>query len=99
MTNCFQVCFNFAFNFNLPRYSQRHGEGGQKCEPCSRGRVRRRGEAVQVDPIKPTLKAPGSERLKLKCDEPLSKFAFKFNWRRYKVVFVTGRGELAGSTG
>jgi hypothetical protein len=26
----------------------------------------RRGRAVQVDPIKPVLKAPGSERLKLK---------------------------------
>ena len=41
------------------------------------------GRAVQVDPIKPTLKAPGSGRLKLKCDEPLSNFAFKFNLRRY----------------
>ena len=38
---------------------------------------------MQVDPMKPTLKAPGSERLKLKCDEPLSNFAFKFNLRRY----------------
>ena len=38
---------------------------------------------MQVDPIKPTLKAPGTERLKLKCDEPLSNFAFKFNLRRY----------------
>ena len=39
------------------------------------------GRAVQVDPIKPTLKAPG--RLELKCDEPLSNFAFNFNPRRY----------------
>jgi len=39
--------------------------------------------AVQVDPIKPTLKAPGTKRLKLKHDEPLSNFAFKFNLRRY----------------
>jgi len=38
---------------------------------------------VQVDPIKPTLKAPGTKHLKLKYDEPLSKFAFKFNLRRY----------------
>jgi hypothetical protein len=31
------------------------------------------GRAVQVDPIKPTLKAPGTKRLKLKCDELLQK--------------------------
>jgi hypothetical protein len=42
-----------------------------------------RGRAVQVDPIKPTLKAPGIKLLKLKCDKPLSNFAFKFNSRRY----------------
>jgi len=41
---------------------------------------------VQVDPIKPTLKAPGTERLKLKCDEPLLNFAFNFNLRRYDWV-------------
>jgi hypothetical protein len=35
------------------------------------------GRAVQIDPIKPTLKAPSTKRLKLKCNEPLSKFAFK----------------------
>jgi hypothetical protein len=44
------------------------------------------GRAMQVDPIKPTLKAPGTERLKLHYDELLSKFAFKFNMRRYIVV-------------
>jgi hypothetical protein len=38
---------------------------------------------VQVDPIKPTLKAPGTKRLKLKHDEVLSKCAFKINLRRY----------------
>jgi len=41
---------------------------------------------VQVDPVKPTLKAPGTKRLKPKYDEPLSKFAFKFNLRRYNEV-------------
>jgi hypothetical protein len=41
------------------------------------------GEAVQVDPIKPKLKPPGTERLKLKCDDPLSNFGFKFNLRCY----------------
>jgi hypothetical protein len=42
-----------------------------------------RGRAEQVDPIKPALKAPGTERLKPKCDKPLSKFAFNLNLRRY----------------
>ena len=41
---------------------------------------------MQVDPIKPTLKAPGTERLKLKYDEPPSNFAFKFNLRRYTEI-------------
>jgi hypothetical protein len=38
---------------------------------------------VQVDPIKPASKAPGTKRLKPKYDDPLSNFAFKFNLRRY----------------
>jgi hypothetical protein len=38
---------------------------------------------VQVAPIKPTLKAAGTKRLKLKCDQPLSNFAFNFNVRHY----------------
>jgi len=38
---------------------------------------------VQVDPIKPAFKAPGSMLLKLRYDGPLSNFAFKFNLRRY----------------
>ena len=38
---------------------------------------------MQVDPIKTTLKAPGTERLKLKYEELLSNFGFKFNLRRY----------------
>jgi hypothetical protein len=29
------------------------------------------------------LKPPGTERLKLNCDDPLSKFAFDFDLRRY----------------
>jgi len=38
---------------------------------------------VQVDPIKPTLKPPGTERLKLNCEILLSTSDFKFNLRRY----------------
>jgi len=44
---------------------------------------------VQVDPMKPTLKAPRPKRPKLQCNILLSTFAFKFNLRRYnKVVAV-----------
>ena len=42
-----------------------------------------RRRAVQVDPIKPTLKPPGYMLLKLRYDGPISNFAFNFNWRRY----------------
>jgi hypothetical protein len=41
------------------------------------------GRAVRIDPIKPTSKAPGTKRLKLKYDKVLSSLAFKFNLRRY----------------
>ena len=40
------------------------------------------GRAVQVDPIKATLKAPGTQRSKLKYDSLLSIFVFTFNLRR-----------------
>jgi hypothetical protein len=46
----------------------------------------RRGGAVQVDSIKTRVEsAPDvcNQRLKLKCDEPLSNVAFNFNVRRY----------------
>jgi len=45
-----------------------------------------RGEAVQVDSIKPMLKTPGTilyKLLKLRYDEPLSNFGFNINLRRY----------------
>ena len=38
---------------------------------------------MQVDPIKPKLKPPGTKRWKLKRVILLSNFAFKFNLRRY----------------
>ena len=41
------------------------------------------GRAVELDPIKPTLIAPGTNLLTLKYIEPLSTFAFKFNVRHY----------------
>jgi hypothetical protein len=41
------------------------------------------GEAVQVDPIKPTLKTPGINRSKFNYDVLQSNVAFKFNLRCY----------------
>jgi hypothetical protein len=41
------------------------------------------GRAVQIDSIKPMLKAPVTKRLKLKYDELVSSFAFNFNLRQY----------------
>ena len=38
---------------------------------------------MQVDPIKPTVKAPGTRRLKPELDNLLSSFAFNFNLCRY----------------
>ena len=54
------------------------------------------GEAVQVDPINPTLKAPGTKRFKLKSDELLSNFAFKLELRRYSKIFAAADlGDMA----
>jgi hypothetical protein len=41
------------------------------------------GNTVQVDPIKPTLKAPATKHLTLEYDKLLSNVGFKFNLRRY----------------
>ena len=38
---------------------------------------------MQVEPIRPTLKAPGSMLLKLTCNDLLSNFAMKLNLRHY----------------
>jgi len=70
-----------AFSYQLePLHS-----GGRGPE----GSVSGHGRALQVDPIKPTLKPPGAEHLKLKCGVPPSNFAFKFKLRRYSMVYPT----------
>jgi hypothetical protein len=59
------------------------------------------GRAVQVDRLKPVLKAPGVKRLKLNYDEVVTSSAFKFNLRRYimVVVAVVVAVEVGGWTG
>ena len=49
---------------------------------------------MQVDPVKLNLKPPGTERLKVQCDDPLSDFAFNFNLRRYVQALVTLKAPL-----
>ena len=38
---------------------------------------------MQLDPMTPMLKPPGTKHLKLECKIRLSTFAFKFNLRRH----------------
>jgi hypothetical protein len=80
-----------------------------ECKPLALGTTEERerlreeagyllGRAVQVDPIKPKLKAPGTGRLKLKNDKVLSNFAFKFNMRRYTSRCCSAGGNPPTST-
>ena len=57
-----------------------------------------RGMSVQVDTMKPTLKAPGAKRLQLKYDESLSSVAFDLNLRRYIVVVKKMNGGTTGES-
>jgi hypothetical protein len=56
------------------------------------------GRAVQVGPVKPKLKAPGTYLLTLKHDELLSSFAFKVNLRRYSWVACWAEAEIQTTT-
>ena len=80
---CDEPLSNVAFNFNVRRYTGARGGGG--AANC--------GGAAQVDSIKTRVEsAPGvcNQRLKQKCDEPLSNAAFDFNLRRYTAVARLG---------
>ena len=51
---------------------------------------------MQVDPIKPTLKPPGTKGSKLELDGLLSNFCFQFSLRRYtkgENIFTQGKPE------
>ena len=79
----------------------RDGEAGAAAGDGAAGRGH--GRAVQVDPIKPTVKAPGIKLVKVKCDEPLSNFVYKLNLRRYTMVTAEAAcdelAELLGELG
>ena len=53
---------------------------------------------MQVDPVIPTLKAPGSKHVKLEYDALLPNVAFNFNLRRYIKAGVDA-AEVAAMTG
>jgi hypothetical protein len=59
MINCFQTVL---FKIILRRYTK---ELSKKRVTAARQRVAALGRAVQVEPMKPMLKAPGTMRLKL----------------------------------
>jgi len=57
------------------------------------------GRAVQVHPIKPTLAAPGTKRLKLEYEKLISDPGFNFDLRRYNkdttgLLLLTDDGTL-----
>ena len=54
---------------------------------------------MHVEPIKPTLKAPGAKRLKLKHDGLLSSFAFNFSSRRYSKARASASAAEAAADG
>ena len=95
---------NFAFNFNLRRYIEGEGYIKLPCEEFGDIDVTASveitsvtddlkntiGRAVQVDPFKPTLKAPVTKRLKLQYDKLVSSVAFNFNLRRYTSAVLSG---------
>jgi hypothetical protein len=51
---------------------------------------------VQVDSIKSKLKLPGTKRLKLEYDIPLSDFAFNFYLHHYSEAAAERRRRRAG---
>jgi len=80
---CDYLLSNFTFNFKLCRYTS------EPYDPLSDAHdARFLGRAVQVDPIKHTLKAPSSMLLKLITNGPVSNFAFDVNLRRYTSATI-----------
>jgi hypothetical protein len=74
------------FSFQIQLEPLRRGGGGRRSSRRRRTRRAYRRRAVQVVPIKPTLKAPGIKLLNLKYGKPLSHLAFRFNLRRYTAA-------------
>ena len=69
------------------------GGGGQGAGGRLPGRhpLLHQGGALQVEPMQPVLKAPGTMLFKLRYDEALSNFALDFNLRHYIKGGLPGR--------
>jgi len=92
---CDELLSSLPFKFRLRRYTE--GDAvlrALRAATAVRGHFASglaTGRTVQVDPIKPTLKAPRTKRLKRKYDELVSNVSFKFNLRRYTPACATTR--------
>ena len=88
-----------AFNFNLCRYylcrdvlqlqatpEFRFYRGKTQVHVMRGASKTKLGWAAQVDSIKTSVESAWFQRLKLKCDEVLSRFAFNLNLRRYRLA-------------
>jgi len=67
---CATLLSNSASKFILRRYSE-VGKQARVAAEADRRRRQQLGKVVHVDPIKPKLKLPGTQRLKLKRDRPV----------------------------
>ena len=70
-----QLFSNFAFNFNVRRYIEAAPSRKESSESAARAWIAAHGMALQVNPMRHTLKAPGLSDGDLTCDELLSSFA------------------------
>jgi len=85
---------DFALNFKLRRYieeEQFKHRAGVKRAHAEAAKV----GAVQLDPIRPVSKPPGTMRLKQKHGSLLSSFAFKSNLRHYTKERTEIQAEFA----
>ena len=85
------VLSSFAFKFNLRRYAvlalvDADPYGLKIISVYMQGSKSMAGRC-RLTRNRPMLNAPGRSRLKLRYDEVLSNFAFKFNLRRYSMAF------------
>ena len=74
-----------AFRTYPQGYKPPDDGSGSKYQTIPMSKIEDFGQAVQVKPIKITLKAPRTKRLKLHYDTLLYNFAFKFDLRRYTL--------------
>jgi hypothetical protein len=81
-----ETAFNFCFPIQLAPLNEGILRRVAALQLCHAHLIL--GRAVQVDPIKSTLKAPGIKLLKLKYGKPLSIFAFEFSLRRYNLELL-----------